>query len=63
MNLTCSASVVTILNDVLADVHSTVRHLSLKMDGATENWNKVVLGFCHILVASDRFDEVQISRK
>ena len=52
--------VTTILNDVIAKLNPRVRQLSIQLDGASENWNKVALGFCNMLVSCGRFDEIQL---
>ena len=61
--LTHLITVVTIINEAIQHIRPSARYLSVQLDGASENWNKSVLGFCHLLVDCGRFDEVQISSK
>ena len=56
-------AVVTILNEVITMVGPDVRTLSIQFDGASENWNKIVLGYANLLVECGRFDEIQLCRK
>ncbi len=48
---------------MISAIPRTVRYLSIQLDGASENWNKTVLGYTNFLVECGRFDEVQLNSK
>ena len=62
--ITC-ITVITVLHRILRHVRSIshfgqARDLSIQFDGASENWNKYLLAYCHLLVASRAFDSASI---
>jgi hypothetical protein len=60
-DLTCTVLMVALALVATSGV-GLPRHLHWQMDGGSENWNKVVFGFCAYLVSIDVFETIELCR-